>query len=395
MAIYRLGDMIRMRREALGMTQNELVEIYGTEELKNGKSEKMELKDKLKDSKKYNNNNDRIEDSKKEKSGNFNFNTKDYKKRKNSNKNEDENNEICSTQVLRRIEKGTVGRVKIETFRKIMRKMGVLPEKTYASLLVTDCRALNLKPEIHMHILRQEYEQAEKKLSELEKKMVPGYPRNEQYRMEKKATLEYKRGRMSAEEYLDVLWGALKYTVPKLDDIDIADWPFNMNEFDILIGIENAYHAMKNREKELEFLLKLKKNVEREYMDRNHYVVWHEFVLACLSQLMCITGQKEQSLEYCEIGMKEAIERRILGNADRFLYDIAWNRENAMRKEDIKKEENLEQKELWKQKEREFCKKQLVQAYYLSAAGDDAFKAERVKKLFETFYPEEIRFKLF
>ena len=135
MAIYLIGDLIRMMREAQRMTQDQLVEIYDMKDAKNETSEKKGL------------------------DGNARENAK-------------ENNEICSTQVLRRIEKGTVKRVKIKTFKKLMKKLGVLPENMYASLLVTDPRALNLKSEIHVHINQREYDEAEKKLSELEKIIV-------------------------------------------------------------------------------------------------------------------------------------------------------------------------------------------------------------------------------
>ena len=89
---------------------------------------------------------------------------------------------------------------------------------------------------------RQEYEEAEKKLQKLGTLLVPGYPRNEQYLIERKARLAYKKRETEAQEYLEILYGALKYTIPKLDEIDIAEWPFNMNEFDILFDIVNAYH---------------------------------------------------------------------------------------------------------------------------------------------------------
>lgn len=358
MAVYRLGDMIRMRREALGLTQDKLVEIYDAKESGEENAEKKKLESALK---------------------------------KKKNEEDNKNNEICSTQVLRRIENGGVGRAKMEVFRKLMMKMGALPGRSYASLLVTESRALNLRSKIHEHMNQREYEQAEKELQELETMLVPGYPRNEQYRMQRKATLLYKKEKISAEEYLKILFNALRYTIPMLDKIDIAKWPLNTNEFDILSDIANAYNAQKDRKKELEFLLKFKKNVEKKYMDRDYYVVWHMRALVGLSRLMCMSRQHEQSIEYCETGIEECREQRILGHVYCFLYDLSWNRENMIREGIFPKEKTAEMRETFIKKERAFCKKQLVQAYYLSVAQGDLHGSERIKKLYECFYPEEIK----
>ncbi len=76
MAVYRLGDMVRMRREALGMTQDELVQIY------DGRASGPSV--------------DMCAEAGRE-----------------------DGNEICSVQVLRRIENGGVKRVKIDVFRRL------------------------------------------------------------------------------------------------------------------------------------------------------------------------------------------------------------------------------------------------------------------------------------
>ncbi|MDE7299173.1 MAG: hypothetical protein K2N94_10150, partial [Lachnospiraceae bacterium] len=236
-----------------------------------------------------------------------------------------------------------------------------------------------------------EYEQAEKKLQELEVMMVSDYPRNRQYLLEKKATLAYRQRRITAPEYLGSLKAALCCTVPALDGMDLAGWPFNQDEFDILSGIAIACHDMGEKGKELDFLLRWKKNVEREYMDWDHYAVWHTHVLAWLSQLMCLSARHEQSLEYCGIGLEECRKWRILGNVYCFLYDIAWNRENQRRKGDIPNEASNKEQVQSRKKERAFCKKQLVQAYFLSVSQGDLQEAERVKRLYEYFYPEAVK----
>mgnify|MGYP003303299715 CR=1 FL=1 len=55
--------------------------------------------------------------------------------------------------------------------------------------------------------------------------------------------------------------------------------------------------------------------------------------------------------------------------------------------------ENMIQKGIIEKKERESCKRLLVQAYYLSQAQNiehDASDGKRIKRLCERFYPGEI-----
>lgn len=247
MAVYRLGDMVRMRRNALGMTQEELVQIYdGKEtEAQNGVPKGSWLR---------------------------------YHGRRQACDMYRDKNEICSVQVLRRIENGGVKRVKIEVFRRLMMKMGVLPERFYASVMVTECSGFRLKTLIHTHVIRKAYQEAEMEL-------------------------------------------------------------------------------------------------------QDHYVVWHAVILADLSQLMCMTGRYDKAAEYCDTGILECRQQRILGDVPYFLFDQAWIRENQLRMGIYPKTESPEQQDDAVKKERAFCRKQLVQGYYLSVAQGDIHGAMRTKNI--------------
>ena len=317
MAVYRIGDMLRMKREALGITREKLCEL---------------------------------------------------------------SEEACSPQTLYRMECGKV-KVKQELFRKLMECMGELPERNYASVLVSNYKALNLKTEIQVHLVNREYEQAEKKLEELEHFLVDDYVRNKQYLLEIKSKLTYYKGQSSSEEHLENLWKALQYTIPSIDKIELEQWPCNNEEFDIIWGIANIYSRNKQREQEEKVLLQLIESTEKKYMEEDYYVSWHTHCLMNLSQLMSIRNRHEKSIEYCMEGVEKSKEQLILGFVYNLLYDLAWNKENLI------------QKGIMEKKERESCKRLLVQAYYLSLAQNtehDTTDAERIKRLCEFFYPGEI-----
>lgn len=199
MAVYRIGDILRMKREALGITREKLCELSG---------------------------------------------------------------EACSPQTLYRMECGKV-KVKQDLYRKLMECMGELPERSYASILVSNYKALNLKTEIDVHLGFDEYEQAEKKVEELELFLDSEYVRNKQYVLNIKSKLAYYRGQISSEEHLENLWRALQYTIPNIGKIELKNWPYNNGEFDIIWGIANIYSRNKKREQEEKILLQLKESTEK------------------------------------------------------------------------------------------------------------------------------------
>lgn len=314
MAVYRIGDILRMKREALGITREKLCEL---------------------------------------------------------------SEEVCSPQTLYRMECGKV-KVKQDVYRKLMECMGELPERNYASVLVSNYIELNLKYEIQMRLARGEYEQVEKKLEELKKYLDDSYVRNQQFLLEIKSEVDYRNQKITIEEYLENLLTALQYTIPNIDKAEVEKWPLNCEEFDIIIKITNIYGQMKQREKEEKLVLQLIENTEKRYMDENFYVWRHEKCYVELSQLMCIKQQHEISIKYCVEGVKESKEQRILGNVYDLLYDLAWNGEKLIQKGVLEK------------KERESYKKLLVQAYYLSISQGMEHSGERIKRLCEYFYPGEI-----
>ncbi len=361
MAIYRIGKIISMMRDALGITQEELVEIYDGSETEDEKERKKVLESNGKNKK----GGKRYEDDKK--------------------------NIICSTQVIRRIEKGTVNKVKMDIYYKIMTKMGILPERYYASILATDYRAIAWEMAVHIHINRKEYDRAERILQRIEKVMVMDYPRNQQYLMERRATMAYRQRNLAPEEYIKILTKALKLTIPMFDQIDLAKWPLNENEIIILSGMANAYHLVKDSERELHLLLKLKKNIEEQYMDWAHYIVWHTHVLIGLSQLMCMIGKHNESLEYCMIGIKECKEHNILGGVYNFLYDIVWNSEQNIVNKLLVQGNTFPYEEVQVTNERATRKRLLAQGYFLSLAQGSNFEAQRIKRLSEKCFPGEIK----
>ncbi len=314
MAIYSIGDIIRMKREALHITREKLCEM--TEE-------------------------------------------------------------ACSVQTLYRIEYGKV-KVKPALFIKLMECMGELPERDYASILVKDYRDLTLKSEIDTHVCFDEYEQAEKKLEELSQKIDNNYIRNRQYLMEKKATIDYEQERIQAKEYEEIMFEVLRCTIPSLDKIDIEDWPYNEEEIEILFYICGAYYMMGLREKEMELLQKLRKNVERRYMEDDYYVVWHSLIVSNIALLMRKQRNFEETKKYCIQGIKECKNQEILGSIGKLYIELALSTLEDKGKEGLTKEE------------RESCKELLVQSYYLSIAQRENFRTQWIKEVCETYYPGEI-----
>lgn len=314
MAVYRLGDVLRIKRKALGLSREKLCAM---------------------------------------------------------------SNEICSPQTLYRIECGRV-KVKPKVFRCLMECMGEIPERNYTSIAVQESQALNLKSEIQIHLYAGEYEQIEKILQQLEQVMDLDYARNQQYLIEKKATLAFLQKNLTAEQYQRILFDALRCTIPELERIDPADWPYNEQEFSIMLLILNTYHIMGSDEKELELLLKLKDNTEKHYMSEYCYASWHTTILSSLAALMRRLNEYEKATQYCSQAIEECKRYRILGITANLLCNTVLNMQNQRKNEPLS------------EPEREYCKKLLTQSYYLSIAQKKNSSADWIKKLCERYYPGEI-----
>lgn len=314
MAVYRIGAILRMKREALGITREELCEFSG---------------------------------------------------------------ELCSVQTLYRMENGLV-KIKPKVYKKLMECMGELSERNYASVLVKDYRMLNLKTEIQYHIAHREYKKAEEKLKKLEKGMNTEYVRNKQYLMKEKAYVAWVEGKITNEEYEKILWEALKMTIPSLEKIDIAEWPYNEQGTELLFRLIMLYVNF-NREEAENLALKLKNSCERKYMEEDYYISRHTVCLVELSKLMSMKKNHERAIVYSKVGIEEYRKQEQLGLINSLLYDTVWNRDLMMRTDETIK------------KEREHCKKLLVQAYYLCVSQKLVHESERIKKLCENFYPGEIK----
>lgn len=246
MAVYRIGEILRMKREALGISREKLCEMSG---------------------------------------------------------------EICSPQTLYRIECGKM-KVKRETYQQLMSCMGQLPERSYASIIVPKNQYLSIKSDIYDHLVFGEFEKAEEKLLLLEQVMDRSYPRNRQYLMKYKATLAYTLNKIDAEEYQNILVEALRCTIPQWDEIDMAEWAYNEQEMEIIFDILHTYHALNLDEKYLDACLKLKMNIERHYMDDDYYTLWHARVLSCIAWAESKKQQYNTAINYLALGKQDLIKWR-------------------------------------------------------------------------------------
>ncbi len=314
MAVYRIGEVLRMKREALGITREKLCELSG---------------------------------------------------------------EACSVQTLYRMESGKV-KVKKETYRRLMECMGELAERCYAPVLLTEPEQLNSFSEIQTAMVKGDYETAKWKLEEIEQFMIPGYIRNKQNLLEKASSIQFRNNEITEEEYEKKLWEALWHTVPYTDKPELPEWPYNEEEISILFKLVNLYINSKKYETAEQILFHMKKSIKRHYMEEDDYVNWHSCILCELADIRCLNKEYQKAIEYCEEGIEDDKNQRILGGITGLLYNFAWSKEKQIREG------------ILPEKERALCKKELVQAYYLAVAQNRKKDEGRIKRLLERFYLEEV-----
>ena len=166
---------------------------------------------------------------------------------------------ICSVQTLHRIENGKC-RVKKDTYKKLMERMGRNGERNFCSLYVDNFAVLDMKVKADTALSKFDYEKAEKYLKEL-KPWLKEAVINKQYVLLKESVINFRLNRISKEQYLKGLEEALGLTIPDYNELLDKVYPFMEEEITILVNISNAYKVHKNYEKSIRIMKMLLRRI--------------------------------------------------------------------------------------------------------------------------------------
>lgn len=278
-----------------------------------------------------------------------------------------------SVQTISRIEnlKTTVSS---SVHKYLMGKMGQLTDEPCTPIEVSNLEQLELMYEITSYTNRKECDLARDKIKLLLSKINMITPRNKQYVEFKTLELDFMEEKISDENFFDKLRYILKYTIPQLDDIDIANWPLSVLEVDILTSLFLFFRSKERYNEAYELILKIKKSLDMEYMIGDEFYLYYITVLYYLADVTGSMGYHKKAIEYSKQGIEYSIKSNIIGMLHCLYYDVAWNTEKLI------------EKNILPTSEKTVCIDYLRKSYYLSLSIGRNSYCEFIKKHMDSLY---------
>ncbi len=265
---------------------------------------------------------------------------------------DEEGNQYFSEKTLSRIERGKQ-RPNYRTIREVMGRLGKEAYFYVPTLRTMDYRVLELKRELKKTIVRNEYEEAEIILRQIEENLSCDYATNRQYLIRMQALIDQKLKRISVEEELELLETALKLTVHSYGTENFHYEVLTSEEVVIVCNIASCYGMLENTERALELLQMVIDMLEDDELKDSRYPRgMREMVDANYIRWIGNQGRYQKAIEECDRAILYCIEKNTLNTLAGIYYMKA-----------------LYQEKLWKENlELLFQKKERIELDYIICA---------------------------
>lgn len=281
---------------------------------------------------------------------------------------------VCSVETLSRIENGK-HKVKQSTYAGLMAKMERDTRRSYALCTGKDMELLEERIQLEDAVAKHDYKEADRYLRILKRK-IDDSKISRQYVERLEGVVDYRLGRIDAEEYVRKMEETIRITVPNYEKylrIEKKEqaYPFTELEVLTLISLAIAYGHIEEPSKSIQIYDVLLLCLEEGYMDADsvkklQMVIRHNYIIS-LERV----GKYQEALEEAKRVLLSAVANnygRILSD---ILVSISWN----MRK--IYKDNNYNIEDIALD-----VRKMLRQAYYIAAARDDYVQVKIIKKYY-------------
>ncbi len=271
---------------------------------------------------------------------------------------------ICTATAYMNIEKGTSDPKK--TFNDWMERIG-WPQTYYMiQLHGGNTDHIKLYFRIDHYIRRQQYEKAKELSEQLEKIFDAKHlkdicPENKQYFLWIRTVLEREMNGISPEENESRLKEALHLTISENENVDFSNYPLRRKEMRLLNSLAAGYAGQEKYEKCIEIWTKLEKNYLNKWICQGaQYDEKNLIAINNMSRIGSNGDYKLSNQKTYEI-VKRLLEEGTTERMLRCCYNIAWNREQEI----IKQNKDVKKSSLYQKK--------LKQAEVLARMLDDTF----------------------
>lgn len=277
---------------------------------------------------------------------------------------------ICEVVTLSRIENGHTS-VKRSTYKKLMEKMGRIPETRYAVCVSKDGVLAEDRLELERAFKRYDFETAEYYLQRI-KEYADDNLLTRQYIIRADALVNYRLGRIETEEFAKRLEEALRQTAPMYEQFFQKKQclPFTKAELLILTSLASAYRKKEELTQSIQLYKVILRCLDAGYMGEPDNSRMQMLVRNSLA--MVYEAQGEHSKALSEIN-------KCLDIALKYEYGYMVTTLLSAKLFNIFK--LTEQKKMGENSINE-VKKLSQQAYYIAAARGD----NKIKRLIDNFY---------
>lgn len=281
---------------------------------------------------------------------------------------------ICSVQTLSRIENGRTS-VKESVYEQLMERMGRNGSKNFSVLSVDDYDMLEIMNEADVALAKHDYIKLEKCVNILKSNTNSEFKENEiakQYLGRKELAVNFYLKRISNEEYLDGLICFMRLTMPNFEILIDKEFPFFLEEVQLLMNISNRYIYMKKYKEALKIIEMLIRSLNLNYMCLEDTIKIKFLLMFNQAKSYGELGEHLKAILICEKAMKDANKYKNSFVSPSIYFELAWNMIQQIEKGE------RDAKELLK------CRQLMRQGYALASL----IKKNSIKNVIETYYKE-------
>ena len=211
---------------------------------------------------------------------------------------------ICAVENLSRMENNHT-KIKLETYRRLMRKMERMPEKVFAVGIGANMEILEEQYLLERYHAKHEYETAMKYIEQLEEKIGKDVI-NQQYLRRMKALCRYRLKHIDATTVVEELEVALSLTLKDYESALKKRMPLTEQEMLLCMNIASMTYEKGNVQRGFWLLDLVKEYVDRLPMDK---VRMQAAVYGIYGRKLSLEKEYKKAREYLERALEFAIER--------------------------------------------------------------------------------------
>lgn len=230
---------------------------------------------------------------------------------------------ICTTENLSRIENGGISPGE-KNYRSLMKKMHHAEERNRGIINVPDYR---LREELRMvskYASQMEYDKAQGIWRKLSGKIPRNSKENRQCILRYDTLISYGKKEIGWKEATRRYESALRETMPRFKQIDIAEWPLTRTEIFLLNNIASGYYIMGKKQEAKEILDSLKRAFDNSTVSISYRITEYVVLLYNIAMVEKMEGNMQQAKELFEEGVRLQLQTGRLTKVAKFLYGLGW-----------------------------------------------------------------------